>query len=158
MDAYSIDVPFRYFTGSPERIERKEDARRYLARLDLSSERRRLTGDTGPGWSEAKAAFVERQYKRWLYLRRKHEEEDLRPTRDIARFQEAHLLDTRKYCRETGVIFGYYLHHHPGDFVREGGGRESKALMERLQRLYAEEFGEEMTEYSEGRRDGGANP
>lgn len=121
MDAYTIDVPFRYFTGSPERIEGEENVRRYVERLDFSSERRRLTSGTGIGigWSEEKAAFVEQQYKRWLYLRRKHEEEDLRPTRDVARFWQAHLLDTRKYWRETVVIFGYYLHHHPDDFVRE---------------------------------------
>lgn len=157
LGAYDIDIPFRYFTGSPQRIEEEENARRYVEQLDFSSERRRLTDAAGAGWSETKATFVEQQYKRWLYLRRKYEEEDLSPTRDVARFWEAHLLDTRKYWRETTVIFGYYLHYHPGDFLRKGGESESKRLKERLRRLYAEEFGDEIIGYSERQRSGVAD-
>lgn len=157
-EAYTIDIPFEYFTGSPSRIERLERVSRYLEELDFSLERRRLREGGGPvpAWSHEKAAFVERLYKRWLFLRRKYEGEDLPPPEDVAEFWRAHLLDTRRYFRETAAVFGYYLHHYPySGECDEDDRRKTLKLRERSRKLYEAEFGEKLVDYCESADNGG---
>jgi hypothetical protein len=116
-------------------------ARTYVEGLDFSAAKREvLTTDRGPGWSNAKADYVERQYKNWLYLCRKHESEHLVPSRDIDVFWHSHILDTKAYHRDCAAIFGYYVHHMP--YAEDATGAADLDAWATTQRAYQEEFGE----------------
>jgi hypothetical protein len=85
--------------------------------------------------------FCELHYKRWLFLRRKHEGKLLPPTRDIDVLWHAHILDTCRYHEDCELIFGYYLHHYPSFGVDgdQNAVKFSKAFRQ-LAELYKEEF------------------
>jgi hypothetical protein len=76
--------------------------------------------------SPEKLNYVEKQYKNWLYLRRKYEGEILPPSKEIDEFWDAHILDTRAYHRHTNRIFGYYLHHSSVITTKPANGYQFK--------------------------------
>jgi hypothetical protein len=148
--AYSIEVPFD-LAGKPSRIEDLESVRLYINCLDFATIKKDLYIADGyrSRWSRAKTDYAEHQYKNWLFLRRKYEEEDLVPSVDIGVFWRAHILDTRVYFRDTARIFGYYLHYAPSlDWRRENDYyRDASKAWEKTQQLYLAEFKERMYEY-----------
>lgn len=134
-----------------ERIERLEDVRKYIDDIDFSKIKHKMTHRKhGHNWSEEKADYVEQQYKNWLYLRRKYEDEKLPPSVDIDDFWHFHILDTRAYYHDTARIFGYYFHHFPYfEFQNE---KEYQALLQEYDntlRRYKEEYGESIYKFED---------
>src|ERR1700722_5513920 len=88
----------------------------YISYMDFSAIKGKLTSPALASESpieEIHADFCELHYKRWLFLRRKHEGKQLPPTGDIDILWHAHILDTSRYREDCELIFGYYLHHYP---------------------------------------------
>ena len=128
------------------RILELDHVRDYISSIDFAALRTKLCSPPGEegglGWTNAKAAGVEKQYRNWLYLRRKYEGEQLPPSSDIDQFWHAHILDTRAYHRDCARIFGSYHHHFP--YFGARGEADRAALLrawERLLGLYQDEFG-----------------
>jgi len=134
----------RILTPSTRRIKDLSEVYDYISEMDFSNIKALLTSPSLPSESpieEIHADFCELHYKRWLYLRRKHEGELLPPTRDIDIFWHAHILDTYRYHEDCELIFGYYFHHYPYFGVR---GDQDEADRDRafreMARLYKEQF------------------
>src|SRR5262249_33044854 len=115
------------------RTEDLDAIRALIDSLDFTAAKREvLTSDRGPGWSTAKADYVEQQYKNWLYLCRKYESNNFIPSRDIDVFWHTHILDTKAYHRDCDAIFGYYVHHVP--YAEQQAGAASREAWDRTQR------------------------
>ena len=132
------------------KIEDIEMAREYINYIDCSMMKEKLTRapeQEGLGWSMEMADKVEVKYKKWLFLKRKYENEIIPPTHDIDAFWHAHILDTHAYFRDTAAIFGKYLHHYPY-FGMRGKADEEKLTVafENTRKLYQDEFGEDITD------------
>jgi hypothetical protein len=136
----------------PERIADLAEVRRYIDAIDFTPMINKMGDDHhgGLGWSVEKLRFVERQYKNWLFLRRKYEGETLPPSVAIDEFWHRHILDTRPYHRDCSRIFGYYLHHFP--YLGLRGEADRQALIdawERTRAHYREEFDDDIWEFEE---------
>lgn len=136
----------------PARIEDQEEARRYIDAIDFETMKSKNESSEhgGIGWPRGKLDFVERQYKNWLFLRRKYEGQPLPPPEDIDDFWHLHILDTRAYHRDTAAIFGYYLHHFPYFGIRsDEDKRHLDAAFAETEGRYREEFDDEIWAYDE---------
>lgn len=120
-----------------------ETAKSAIDALDPSPWMAQLVGRYG--WAAADAKLICDQYKRFLFLKFKYQGVfDLPPSTEIDEVWHIHILDTRAYARDTQAIFGEFLHHNPQIVeTPEAQAALSKAFFD-TQRLYAEEFGEEL--------------
>jgi hypothetical protein len=130
-----------------ERIEDLDAAWDYIRAIDFSALGSKLaTAESGKKpWSWEKIEYCEREYRRWLFLCRKHEGELLSPTRAMDEYWHAHMLDTKAYMRDTARIFGKYLHHNP--YLGTLGPEDERRLEEagdRTERYYRAEFREDL--------------
>lgn len=129
---------------SERRIADLDEVYDYIAGLDFSAAKEMLTSPGLPSESaieDVHADFCELHYKRWLYLRRKHEGKLLPPTRDIDVFWHSHILDTFRYHEDCDRIFGYYFQHYPYFGVRgEKDAANFKRAFTEMAHLYKEEF------------------
>jgi hypothetical protein len=104
-----------------------------------------MDADEGQGWSREYVERMEVAYKRFLTLLVTHPETPIAPSKDIDKFWHGHILDTMKYAEDCQNVFGYFLHHFPYFGMR--GEQDAAALSEAgdaMQRLYREQFGEDM--------------
>lgn len=132
-----------------ERLQLAE-ARGFIEEMDLSGIRDKLIASEpeGLGWSDAKADFVLQNYRDWLFLRRKHEDEPMPPTFQIDEVWHLHILDTRAYRRHSGSIFGYMLDHNP--YFGIGGPEVQRRFEEagrNTVRRYEEEYGKPLEDW-----------
>lgn len=136
--------------ASVQQITDLEGAREYINYIDCTMMKAKLMQgpeEGGSGWSAETADKVEEKYKKWLFLKRKYENELVPPSRDIDAFWHSHILDTHAYFRDTLAIFGKYLHHYPYFGMRGKADHEKLvSAFENTKRLYREEFGEEVTD------------
>jgi hypothetical protein len=136
---------------APHRLERLDEVRRYIQDIDFGPLKVKLAeprDEGGQAWSRAKADFVEEQYKRWLFLRRKWENEALPPSLELDEFWHAHILDTQAYHRDCSYIFGGYFHHFPYFGMR--GPSDAQALSDGfagMHRRFLEEYGEPLYDF-----------
>jgi hypothetical protein len=140
----SISGNVRVVEPSPRRIPDLAAVYDYISYMDFSALKSKLTSPALASESpieEIHADFCELHYKRWLFLRRKHEGKVLPPTSDIDVLWHAHILDTYRYHEDCELIFGYYLHHHPsfGECGDEEAANFNRAFNQ-LAGLYKEEF------------------
>lgn len=103
-------------------------------------------------WSSEKATHAVEDYKKFLFLKRKHIADNyyLPPTADIDEIWHHHILDTRQYHQDCQAIFGEYLHHCPYFGLR--GKADFQALLDAFeitQQVYFDEFGDYLWEYEE---------
>lgn len=92
-----------------------EEAKAYLAALDLSYLIEDMTGDNYPlpRWTLEDATLALPIYKNFLYLQKKYFSYPLVPTKEIDEFWHNHILYTKNYHKDCSHIFGHYLHHQP---------------------------------------------
>lgn len=97
------------------------------------------------GWLKKDAEDTCRFYRNFLFLKKKYGAEfvNLPPSLDIDEFWHYHILDTNKYIEDCNIIYGYYLHHHPTYYGKEGLAKleRLKASFEELQKVHYREFG-----------------
>jgi hypothetical protein len=138
---------------SANRIADLGEVWRYIDAIDFSGLKKRLTQGPevlGSGWSPARAEYCERLYKRWFYLRRRHEGEVLPPHIDVDEFWHGHILDTHAYFEHCDRIFGYYFHHFPYFGTRGAADRTNlDTAWQQTQNRYEAEYGEFIYDFVE---------
>lgn len=114
-------------------------AQRYIYSFDLSYVIAKLV--VTQGWLREDAIQTSIFYRNFLFLSKKYG--GLVPSLDIDEFWHHHILNTQKYTRDCGFIFGEYFHHYPflGSRVRMDKEERKKGFA-RTQELHIEEFGE----------------
>jgi hypothetical protein len=102
-----------------------------------------LRWEAGNGWTPARAASVEREYRRFLYLAKAFPDPPIAPVVEVDEFWHYHILNTKKYAADCQLIFGYFLHHFPYAGMRGKDDEEALAQAgERTRAAYEEAFGE----------------
>jgi hypothetical protein len=137
---------------SAARIDGLEAIRKYINGIDLTALKTKLTlppSRGGHSWTPERADEAEAQYKKWLFLQRKHEDVLLAPGSEVDAVWHCYILDTRAYIRDTARIFGHYLHHYPYVGITEGLPTVA-AVLERTRRLFRAEYGEELITQNAG--------
>lgn len=108
--------------------------------LDLSAVTERLI--KVDGWTPSQAEEGCRQYRRYLYLRKKFPQFDLPPSEDIDGVWHAHILHTKDYFAFCNELFGSYLHHHPHEVFAGRSKSNMQRLFDQTQELHKQEFGD----------------
>ena len=129
----------------------KSNAKTYLTEMDLSYVIEFMCSDRYPlaSWCVEDAKYLEKLYKRFLWLIIKYPELSFVPTKDIDEFWHIHILHTEKYHHDCDNLAGKYLHHTPSDPKKENETEELANNFELTQELYEKEFGEELEVYVE---------
>lgn len=95
-----------------------------------------------PGWNVKYATRASEQYKRFLFLMKKYEDQKaIVPSKDIDMFWHQHILATKQYQEDCEKVFGRYLHHLPF-LKRQAANQDNTNHFQITQKLYHEEFGE----------------
>jgi hypothetical protein len=120
-----------------------KEAKKYISLIDFSTIIDKMVKyDT---WLREDAEKSCQLYRNFLYLKRKYSEKGVKvpPSKDIDEFWHYHILDTNKYIEDCNIIYGYYLHHHPTYYGKEGLAKleRLKASFEELQKVHYREFG-----------------
>lgn len=99
--------------------------------------------ESGEGWSLERANAVEFEYRRFLFLMKRHPNEQTAPLADVDTFWHYHILDTMKYAADCQAVFGYFLHHFPYIGLRGEDDLAAHARVgRRMGELYESTFGE----------------
>jgi hypothetical protein len=114
-----------------------------IAALDLEPIKTKLMhGKSGEGWAPERVAAAEREYRRFLFLMKKHPDELVAPTTEVDDFWHQHILDTAKYADDCQKVFGYFLHHYPYlGLLGEADAARRLAAGSRMRVLYEQSFG-----------------
>lgn len=97
--------------------------------------------EEGQGWNQAQCNEGEREYKKFLGLKRTYPEKDIVPNHMVDIFWHQHILDTVKYSEDCEAIFGYFLHHFP--YFGMNGDQDARNLsdaFEETKALYKKHF------------------
>ena len=123
----------------------------YIQAIDFTDLKHSMsTRPGGLSWPAEQCDWAEDQYKKWLFLRRKHENQLLSPNSEIDRFWHEHILDTRAYFRDTARIFGYYQHHFPYFGARgDADLADLRAVWANTCRHFRREFGAYPTQFAD---------
>lgn len=96
-------------------------------------------------WTEKEATEAIKQYRNYLFLRKKYSRYNLPPSKDIDEVWHAHVLHTKEYRQFCKQVFyneeDQFLDHHP-HIAKEGTMEKLNSLFEKTQDLYHKEFGE----------------
>jgi hypothetical protein len=115
-----------------------------IDQLDFTLVKRKLQDtEEGLGWRRALCNEAEREYKRFLALKRTYPEKDIVPNKIVDAFWHQHILDTEKYARDCEEIFGYFVHHYP--YFGMNGKKDAQNLtnaFEESVELYQRHFSE----------------
>lgn len=113
--------------------------------LDFSMIKTKLQDKVeGQGWSKSKCHEAEKEYKRFLALKRTYPEKEIVPHKAVDQFWHQHILDTEKYAGDCDQIFGRFLHDYP--YFGMNGPQDAQNLtdaFEETKRLYKLHFGED---------------
>jgi hypothetical protein len=133
------------------RIHDLDEVAGYIEAIDFTELKCNMsTRLGGHGWPAEQCSWAEDQYKKWLFLRRKHENQLLSPNTEIDKFWHEHILDTRAYFRDTARIFGYYQHHFPYFGARgDADLADLRAVWANTCRLFKREFGAYPTQFAD---------
>jgi hypothetical protein len=111
--------------------------------VDFAMIKRKLQDkEEGQGWTKTQCNQTEKEYKKFLALKRAYPEKDIVPNHATDIFWHQHILDTEKYAQDCETIFGYFLHHYPYFGMR--GKQDEQNLQnafEETRELYARHFG-----------------
>ncbi len=96
-------------------------------------------------WSRVEAEETVKQYRNYLFLRKKYPDYSLPPSKDIDEAWHAHILHTQEYRSFCKQAFSekedQYLDHHPHT-TKAGTTNKLNQLFEQTQNLYRKEFGD----------------
>ena len=110
--------------------------------MDFSMVKRKLTDpEEGLAWNSQKCDQVEKDYKRFLFLKRTYPDIDIVPNKLVDSFWHYHILDTQKYAEDCELLFGYFVHHYPY-FGMNGDEKDLEDAFQKTSELYEYHFGE----------------
>lgn len=119
---------------SPEEIER----------LDLTRIRWKLSSEDPTTWTTETLDAAEREYRRFLALKKAFPAREFVPTKLVDEFWHQHILDTAAYATDCESIFGRFVHHYPYFGMHDAADAVNLAqAFHETQRAYAALFGEE---------------
>ncbi|MEK7538540.1 MAG: hypothetical protein AAB552_01735 [Patescibacteria group bacterium] len=99
--------------------------------------------EEGEGWSVEQVNMAEKWYKRFLFLCLQYPSVSIVPSKVLDTIWHYHILDTRKYAKDSQDIFGYFLHHFPYFGMRgEADSRDLVVAFTKTKELFLSEFGE----------------
>lgn len=85
-----------------------------IEKMDFSMIKLKLQDtEEGESWDIQQCEDAEREYKKFLALKRFYPEKDIVPNKIVDEFWHRHILDTKKYAEDCELLFGYFLHHFP---------------------------------------------
>ncbi|MEM0516375.1 hypothetical protein WCN91_13295 [Pseudoalteromonas sp. YIC-827] len=102
----------------------------------------KLTKSTESTWSEDVCDLAEREYRKFLSLKKWYPKQSLVPSKLIDKFWHEHILDTKSYMEDCEAVFGYYIHHYP--YFGIYGEDDQQSLQEAFNEtvgLYENHFG-----------------
>lgn len=121
------------------------EAKRIIYSVDLTSTLERLV--KVDGWLHYQAIEAIRQYRNYLFLRKKYPNEKLPPSYEIDEAWHAHILHTKEYRDFCKKVFydreDKYLDHWP-HIANADSGLALKQAYETTKKLYRKEFNEVM--------------
>lgn len=144
-------VDSRSVTLSQGRIEDLAEVWRYICNIDFEPLKFKIVDpvyEGGQEWTKDRANFVELQYKRWLFLRRKYLGESMPPSVEIDVFWHFHILDTQAYFRDCSFVYGGYFHHFP--YLGMRGKSDERKLEDgfaHTHERWQQEFGEPLYDF-----------
>ena len=97
--------------------------------------------EEGQGWTTEKCEDAEKEYKRFLALKRTYPEKEIVPHHAVDIFWHQHILDTAKYAEDCELLFGYFLHHYP--YFGMNGKQDAQNLcdaFEETKQVYKKHF------------------
>jgi hypothetical protein len=111
--------------------------------LDLDPIKFKLMHDeSGKGWSQEHVDAVEKEYRRFLCLKKLYPDEVIVPAPDVEHFWRYHILDTLKYVVDCKELFGGFLHHDHQVTMRAADDAQFRSEREaRLRTLVEATFG-----------------
>ncbi len=119
-----------------------EQAKRLIEEVDLGPVVERLVKIDK--WNREDAIKASKQYRNYLFLRKKYPNEKLPPSKEIDDVWHAHVLHTRDYRHFCKQVFAHcedqYLDHDP-HLSEAGNIAFLEQLFENTQELYLKEFG-----------------
>ena len=130
-----------------------------IANIDLGMVKMKLMdAEEGLGWSAEQCDIAEIEYKRFLHLNKKFPDLPIVPHTTMDLMWHQHILDTRAYHRDCGLVFGKYFHHFPYFGIRsEEDKQDLTDAFNETQVIYASEFGDEMIKKESGSCKSGCN-
>jgi hypothetical protein len=114
-----------------------------VASLDFSKLKWKLLHDEeGTDLTEDEVELAEREYRRFLTLKRMYPHCEFVPNKLVDAFWHAHILDTRSYHADCDAVFGYYLHHFPYFGIHDADDRQAlEDAFAETRRIYEMHFG-----------------
>jgi hypothetical protein len=116
-----------------------------IQHLDLEMIKLKLQDpEEGEGWSVELCNEAEKEYKRFLALKRRYPEKEIVPNGPVDKFWHQHILDTEKYAEDCKQLFGFFLHHYP--YFGMNGEKDAQNLndaFEETKSLYKKHFSED---------------
>lgn len=124
-----------------------------IAELDLEMIKMKIqNNDDGIKWTKEQCESAEIEYKRFLTLCRHfpYPQYSMVPNKVMDTMWHYHILDTKKYIRDSNALFGGYFHHFPYFGLR--GDEDAIKLRETFEKtkvLYEKMFHEPMARSEE---------
>lgn len=91
--------------------------------------------DEGLGWTKEECEALEKEYFRFLALKRAYPDKEIVPHKRVDQFWHFHILDTEKYAKDCKLIFGYFLHHYP--YFGMNGAQDMQNLIDAFEETKA---------------------
>lgn len=73
----------------------------------------KLTKSVEATWSIELCELAEKEYCKFLTLKKNHPKISLVPSKLVDKFWHEHILDTLSYEKDCNKVFGYFIHHYP---------------------------------------------
>ena len=96
-------------------VEESSDIHPLVEALDLEPVAERLAQEMGLARSASAVVTAEREYRRFLTMKKRFPDRSFSPNKKADRFWHWHILHTAKYAMDCRRSFGFYLHHSPGE-------------------------------------------
>lgn len=84
-----------------------------VANLNFEKLKWKLSKSAEAKMSEEDCELAEREYRRYLTLKKLYPSKEFVPNKLLDEFWHAHILDTVAYHADCDMVFGKYLHHFP---------------------------------------------
>ena len=113
-----------------------------VSALDFTRLKSKLCDSSESKLTREECELAEREYHKYLTLKKLYPGIELVPNRLLDEFWHAHILDTAAYHADCDSVFGYYLHHYPY-FGIEGDDdyKNLESAFDSTKKLYERHFG-----------------